>query len=322
MRTPWLVGIIGVLAGAACRCVHEQRPIDSAVEGPREVIVSTNPAFIGCPAALLDTRRGGTERGSYIAPSDAEREALRDAAARLIGANEGGRDAARAAAAVAGFEVVDVPEIAGAALLRERPARRRGGGAYLFRLGARPGVVVQAPHTFFDQGTLPLACELFGRADAAALFINTAHRYNAADADSTDEHPADVAHASRSLFQSATEGVLRAAPQTTLVQLHGFAPRESNAMVVISSGQRSNDDPLVGRAAAALSTVVSPGVLRFPSDTSELGATTNVQGSAARAAGGRFLHVEMAEALRTDLLRDDRLRGRFLDALSQSLLAR
>jgi len=62
--------------------------------------------------------------------------------------------------------------------------------------------------------------------------------------------------------------------------------------------------------------VVGEGVLRFPDDTLELGATTNVQGAAVRRSGGRFLHIEMDETLRRDLNSDASLRDRALDAIA------
>jgi hypothetical protein len=60
-------------------------------------------------------------------------------------------------------------------------------------------------------------------------------------------------------------------------------------------------------------------VLRYPEDTKELGATTNVQGAAVRRAGGRFLHVELNEETRRILLADAPLRGRALAAIAASM---
>jgi hypothetical protein len=56
-------------------------------------------------------------------------------------------------------------------------------------------------------------------------------------------------------------------------------------------------------------------VLRYPDETTELGATKNVQGAAVRTGGGRFLHIEMADPLRRKLLADADLRGRAFGAL-------
>jgi hypothetical protein len=275
-----------------------------------------------CPAALLEARRDGTLPNRYVVPTEDERAKMKALVTKLLARGDAGLAEARAEAGKFGFEIVDASEVAGVVVVREIATRRRGGGAYLVRLGSASHLVVQAPHTFFDVGTLPLACEMFRREDARALFVNTMHRYKGAPADANGDHPSDVAHAPSSLFQSATEGALEAVPGASVVQLHGFATREPPARAVVSSGERRAGHPLVARAAAALTGVVGGPVLKYPDDTSELGATTNAQGMIVRAAGGRFLHVEMDEGLRRDLACDPALRGRAFDALARALEAK
>jgi hypothetical protein len=209
-----------------------------------------------------------------------------------------------------------VSEQPGVWALVEAAGKKRGGGAYLVREAASSGLEVQAPHTFFDEGTLPLACELFERSRARALFIETAHRYKAAGASDAGDFPADLAHAEDSLFQAATAGVLSGEPKT-LVQLHGFGPRESGSNVVLSNGT-TEPSTLVNHAQQALGAVVED-VWRYPQEARELGATTNVQGELARRQGGRFLHVEISAPLRVKLLQDASLRAHFLDALVRGL---
>ena len=274
------------------------------------------------PPCLIAARVGGEDAERYVVPTDEGRAAIREAAEKLIRGGPTRRAEAGTLAALAGFEIIDVVEIPSAVLLCEEESRRRGGGAYLFRPGTTSRLLVQAPHTHFDEGTLPLACDLFQRMGAAALFIDTAHRYWAAQANADSKHPADVAHAQGSLFQAATEGALHASDKpATVVQLHGFRPRATGATVVVSSGERKPGDALVRGVQAGLRAVVGGGVLRFPEETTELGATTNVQGQLARRSGCRFLHVEIESQLRHDLLADADLRARFLDALATALEA-
>jgi hypothetical protein len=59
----------------------------------------------------------------------------------------------------------------------------------------------------------------------------------------------------------------------------------------------------------------------YPDDVDDLGATTNSQGRAIRAAGGRFLHIEMAASLRTSLRRRAGDRGRYIAGLAKALLS-
>jgi hypothetical protein len=275
-----------------------------------------------CPTVLDATREGGLDADRYVVPTDAERHAIRDAVAILV---EGAPDAmarATTAAKAASFEIVDVPE-QGAVLLREARTKR-GGGAYLVRVGSKAHVFIQAPHTFYDEGTLPLGCELFERARAGAFFINTSHRYKSAKQTSGGQFPADVAHAKDSLFQAATEGLLRARPKPSkivVVQVHGFGEREAggNGAMVLSAGVRTPGQPVVARVALALSRVIDGGVLRFPEDHNELGATTNVQGAIVRESGGQFLHIEMGAPLRRDLLGNPTVRANVLATLADAM---
>ncbi len=273
---------------------------------------------VTCPLVLDATREGGLDEGRYVVPTEAERRAIREAVSLLLDGGAETRSRARDVARAASYEIVDVPE-KGAVLLREA-GKKRGGGAYLIRPGTAAKVYIQAPHTFYDEGTLPLACELFERAHGGALFINTAHRYKSAAQLPGGHYPADVAHARDSLFQAATEGLLRARPKSTVVQVHGFGERESaTGAVVLSAGVRTPGHPVVARVALALSRVIDGGVLRFPDDHSELGATTNVQGAIVRESGGQFLHIEMAAPLRRDLLGNPTVRANVMATLADAM---
>ena len=268
----------------------------------------------GCPTALADTRRGGTRPNSFSAPTDAEMAKARAALAKLI---KGGDIAADAKDF--GFEVVPLDTWPDAVLVREIDGRHRGGGAYVVRKNSTSSLIVQAPHTFYDEGTFPLACEFFQRTKARALYINTTHRYKSAP-ESSGKFPADVAHAPVTIFQSATEGAVDAIPKLSIVQLHGFADRKLGGRAVVSTGEKKQGGPYVAKVASALEAVVGPKILKYPDDTNELGATTNVQGSIVRRAGGSFLHVEMADNLRRDLVGDATLRQKALDALAGAIV--
>jgi hypothetical protein len=284
-------------------------------EDPTSSEIAALDVDTGCPAALAQTRRGGARPGFYLAPSEDERRAAHAAVAQLL-RSEGVGDAASF-----GYEVVPLEGWSDAVLLREIDDKKRGGGAYVVRKGSSSSLVVEAPHTFYDEGTFPLACELFQRTRARALFINTVHRYKASPAGADGKHPSDMAHSAASIFQAATEAAVEVVPTLTVVQLHGFADRKLGARAVVSSGERRGGAPLVARVAKGLEEVVGPRILKYPEDTNELGATTNVQGAVVRRANGQFVHIEMDDGLRRDLLRDPTLRGKALDALGNALQA-
>lgn len=292
----------------ACRC----GPGSGEKPGSTTQAQMKNEGATECPAALADTRRDGTRPNSYVEPTDDERRAARAAMSAMIKSGTTGDLAAF------GFEEVPLEGWPGTVLWREK--QRRGGGAYVVRKGSPSTLLVEAPHTFYDEGTFPLACDLFQRTKARGLFINTVHRYKASEKDARGQHPSDVAHNPNALFQAMTEGVVDAVPKLTVVQLHGFANHEVSAKAVVSSGEKKGGAPLVARVQQALEQAIGGRVVKFPEDTNELGATTNVQGMAVRRSGGRFVHIEMEDVLRRDLNNDAALRAKAFGALGSVLL--
>ena len=113
-------------------------------------------------------------------------------------------------------------------VLRERPDRYHGAGAYVIRTGEATNDVVQVPHPYFDIGTEDIGASLFvcppeGR--APRLFMTaTAHRYKGTPGETPEdpEHPADVAHNPEHLFQTVTDLAARNLSAPRVVQLHGF----------------------------------------------------------------------------------------------------
>lgn len=308
-----LSSIAATTIGCSCARRHDVRPPGAAMTK-----LAAGDARTRCPAALVDARKGGSDAQRYVVPTEEERATMRESIRRLLADGWPSRKDVTSALAAIGYELIDVAEIGDALLLRELDDRRRGGGAYVVRPGSLSHLLVEAPHTFFDEGTLPLGCELFQRSAARAFFIDTAHRYKAADADANGESPADVAHAADSLYQAATEGFAAAVKEARVVQLHGFGTRESGANVVLSSGDKESGRSLVDHAADRLRALLG-GVVRFPADTTDLGATQNVQGAFVRNNGGAFLHVEMAAPLRRDLLSNPQRRADVLEAIAAAL---
>ena len=192
-------------------------------------------------------------------------------------------------------------------LLAEAPEQRRGAGALLLRTGEARAIAVEAPHTFYDAGTLPIALELFQRLTARALLINTVHRA----AGVPDEEkvgviqqgraPADVAHIERSLFAEAHALLAQDAKDMLVVQLHGYSDERSPGVAAVVSAAHS---PFAGASALADNLSASLGgvpVAAYPRDTRDLGGTHNRQAQHSRAASRPFLHIELSAALRRRL---------------------
>ncbi|WP_437669070.1 hypothetical protein [Sorangium sp. So ce131] len=154
----------------------------------------TGPAAVAPEAGAAGTAQPGAEAGTGEQEAlDEQIKPLRRGGRRLVAeppddAEEAAYGAwvtaaARAAqgrqpppAAPAGFALRVVP---GRDLwvLSEDGSRRRGAAAVVLRAGAAAPLIVEAPHTFFDRGTLPIALALFEAQRARALIVNTSHRY-------------------------------------------------------------------------------------------------------------------------------------------------
>lgn len=298
---------------------------------------------------LAPLRRGGR----YLVaqpPDDAEEQAYR---AWIAGAALAARDGRPPPAAPPGFVLREVPGRA-LWLLAEDGPRRRGTGAIVLRTGPAAPLIVEAPHTFFDQGTLPIALAIFEAQRARALIINTSHRYGGRpkpdhatpggapdDVQAEDNAPrrshatrsgrgpaeeprgpapaelafADVAHADRSFFLSAHRALIETYPGLPTVQLHGFQDRSApGAAAIVSAVGRGAD---LERLLAPLRASVTEGkVLAYPAEINKLGGSTNVQARWSLKLGAAFYHVELSRSLRDRLTTDTAFLRRFAAAFS------
>ena len=276
-------------------------------------------------ARLKELRSGGRDQIAYRDPTEAEVGAYRAWIRAAIGSSG---DAA-SSAAPPGFVLERLP--GDTLLLAERQESRRGAGAVVIRLsGAAADVVVEAPHTFFDVGTLPIAIAAFERGRTHALVVNTVHRNSArlrADAGAaagdgaTDEEdgepsPSDVAHAERSFFLAAHEELGAAWPQATTLQFHGFRDEQAadTSAILSAAGTRSDLD---GALVSLRRLLGEDAVRSFPRQAQILGGLTNVEARASARSGRRFVHIEMSRALRDRLVGDETLLGCFVGALAE-----
>jgi hypothetical protein len=243
----------------------------------------------------------------YRVPEDGPLRRIQSLVARVARAVAPGPppDLLVSAARSAGFELVLARDPAGELWVLHEPAgQHAGAGLYAFRAGVGP-LCIQAPHTFFDEGTGEIALQLFAHIRAGALFVNTVHRYARSDGGSS---ASDVAHSERTMFAAATHGLYDAG-RWDLIQVHGFGAREelpAHVKAVVSDGLSARaPGGAAERLRGALTRRWGEGTVRlFGVDTQVLGATTNVQGQAARAAKALFLHVELSATTRQTLGQD------------------
>jgi hypothetical protein len=265
--------------------------------------------------ALEPLRKGGVTRVPYRGPSAEELESYRrwvDAQLRV--AEQG---SAPELAAPAGFRSVPIAEWG--QLLAEELQSRRGAGALVLRTGAARPVLIEVPHSFYDQGTLDVGLQAFVSSGARALLVNTVHRHRALGRPATEPLPgggwaaSDVAHAETSFFLSAHAACVDAWPALEVVQLHGFADSAAPTADVILSAAGSRADP--GPAARALERALGIRAAVYPTQVRVLGGTMNQQAHYSIAAGRPFLHIELSRSVLDQLTTDSERAALFSDAL-------
>jgi hypothetical protein len=270
--------------------------------------------------AIEALRQGGKTKHTYVVPSPEELTAYRRWVKAVLVAARAGQVAEDPAPD--GFEL---RRLVGAVLLAEARDRRRGAGAVVVRLGQARELIVQVPHSFYDEGTLVVGEALFSLGHARALAVNTIHRYRTtggrppSEADpelgdgASDAAESDVAHAPESFFLAFHEEASAVFPQALAVQLHGYADASVPGFDVVLSGAGTRFDPApLTRALAAASGLR---VAAYPKDVRRLGGTSNQQARASRSLGREFLHVEMARGTRQRLVDEPLARRRFVEAL-------
>ena len=301
IRTATL-GIVMTLVSCGGSCKHETTPA-------REVRVAPRSDVTPQLAKRLDELRQGGRRDVSYRPPTPEEERVYGAWVEAV-ARAAIAGAPPSAAPPPGFALERIGDLW---LLAEAPDARRGAGAIAIRAGAAAPVIIEAPHTFFDVGTLPVAIDAFDAGRGRALLINTVHRFIAGRGEGGDDEGgngaiSDVAHASASFFLAGHRALLAAQPAAWTVQLHGFGNDRAPGVDVILSA--SVTAAPLDEVAARARVVLGDSVRRYPDEIHVLGALTNVEAAASRDAGAPFLHVEMSRALRDRLGDDPDLRRR------------
>ena len=191
-------------------------------------------------------------------------------------------------------------QIDGSLALRESKPAFRGWGAYAFRLGGGRRLILQVPHSESDIGTARIGLGLYAVGLGRGIALNSAHRSHS---------DADQASAADTPFLLFTQEAFRAAPDTLVVQLHGFGEVTARKhgltgdSMVASNGTRKPDPML--RAFAACARDAGIDVRLFPEQAAYPGGTRNAVGRLVRNhPEARFMHLELGASLRASLLRD------------------
>lgn len=206
-------------------------------------------------------------------------------------------------------------------VLAESDDTRRGAGLAVVRPGKSRAFVIEAPHTFYDRGTLEIALAVFERLDARALLVNTMHRSSGATPEEREAEirkgtsKSDLAHVEQSFFSTAHAELVRADPELVSLQIHGFRDDHVPGTAAVVSAAKTRGD---AKAVAVALRQAFPGMSfkTYPDEVDTLGGTKNRQAELSRAARAPFVHLELSATLRSALNADAALTQRFADAVA------
>lgn len=318
----WLGGTCG-----ACKDPAVEKPIaarGSLAQHPNSTPQASSPWASELYDELRKLRRRNRGQPTiYRAPSAEEQGQYRQFVATYMD----NRNASSAAVPPpAGFRAYPFAK-SGLWILAEDEHEKRGAGAIVLSERSDAKLIIEAPHTFFDSGTLSLAVALFDRLSARALVINTVHRGQAlpngakmskmsAKAVARSGHlPSDVAHQPEAFFSVAHDVLIMGPPVAITLQIHGYRDDRLPELDAVVSGAGSGFDvqPLAERLRRALP---KARIGAFPKDTKDLGAIHNAQAELSRTLGAPFVHLELSATLRQRLTEDARARTALITALA------
>ena len=329
LLTLWLLGACGRAScgpGGPCNAretagLRTSAPSASVPLDPAKSIATKDVQVL----EQIKARRGGASV-RYATPEPAELESFRVWFRGLISASES--NAPPPAALVQAFELD--ASAAPLWLAGEQAGARRGAGVFVLRAGTATPWLIEAPHTFFDVGTLEIAETCFEVLGARALLVNTVRRTSSADEDMDPSERAetaraagadsDLAHAPQSFFATAHSALLSSTSGYATLQLHGFRDElvPGVAAIVSAAGTNANVDVVARQLRALLG---DDAVRLYPKEVKQLGGTRNVQARLSQASGAPFIHLELSKTLRDRLKTDPPYRYTFAGALKTAALA-
>jgi hypothetical protein len=185
----------------------------------------------------------------------------------------------------------------------------RGWGSYIINPAGRTNAIVEVPHPKADLHTPEVGAVVFAACEAKGFLLAGTHR-----------EKADVPDLVDSVFHQVHTAWVGPAAQVSAWQIHGFSSAKHafprGAKVVASTGDGAVV-PAVAALDAALEERGFPSYVfnELPPETtankqvnqdvpgatfSALAASKNEQGRHSRSLGGSFVHIELAEGVRSD----------------------
>lgn len=289
---------------------------------PRRCLLLATFAMVMAVITLAALLRPLRQAGGFHVPEAAEaRDAQAMFGAALAGMRQTepphGPDTARFGLVAARIAAPD-----GLALVE--PKDDCGGrGAYLLRRGADISpVALIAPHRGADRHTGTIVQLLMAEGDFGAAAWNSAARRSSAAC----VHGGDVTREPTHYITAFSLAFAQQYPHGRIVQIHGFEGQNrqsrdaAKADFILGDGTPNPPRALRDVADCLIREFPDRQVRVYGIDSDELGATTNRQGRALRAAGfAGFTHVEISLSMRELLVGDGGARMRLAACLEAGL---
>lgn len=243
------------------------------------------------------------ESGKYVIPSQSDLQSVESAFSILLAwmntnSSEKLSEAASALTAI-NYAMVRFIDVSGRVfyIAREASGFNRGWGLYIVYMKAPSlyrNLMIEVPHIGYDEFTEKIGVRSFIQAYAGFLLIAGAHR------NANSNAVADVAHTEQCVFHVVHK--TWCTNTSTTVQIHGFAEtsagRELYPQIILSSGTPEGSSAVTKMSHVLSQNGLTVGIFDGTKYT-DLGGTTNVQGRYARSVGAKFIHMEIARAVRS-----------------------
>jgi len=278
------------------------------------------PEEQGSLSEVIDKFRLGIiprDSGKYVVPSQSDLQSAESAFSILLAwmnihSSEKLSEAASSLAAI-DYALVRFTDVSGRIfyIAREASGFNRGWGLYIVCVKAPSlyrNLMIEVPHIGFDEFTEKIGVRSFIQSYSGFLLVAGAHRYANPGA------VADVAHTEQCVFHVVHK--TWCTNTSTTIQIHGFAEasagRELYPQIILSSGAPEGSSAVTEMSNILIQNGLTVGIFDGTRYT-DLGATTNVQGKYARSVGGKFVHMEIARAVRSS----DELSGKVVKGLER-----
>ncbi len=201
--------------------------------------------------------------------------------------------------------------------IRLKDNKNMGWGEYWFHKNIHSGIVLQAPHRYYDKHTGVIAMRIFKKQNITSIAMNSIPR----NAQTEPSHEsADLAHLSISFYTAYSRAFTLHYPQGHLIQLHGFNSNKRKthaartASIILSHSESWTSQGILKTQDCLNKKNLKS--LRYPQQVKELGGTKNRIGALLRHLGhAGFIHLEMNLPTRVLLIKNENILSQFSNCL-------